>query len=175
MARHIGRRGTSLLFVGLISTVIALSLLSPPRTGRPNLAHLQLAAIAPLRVWAVLWGITAGLCLVQAFARSDRLAFAAATALTLAWGLIHVAGSLTGVNPAGWIGGAVWLGFGGWLTLISTWPEAGPDVSQETGAALAPETGPAVPPGTGTALSPETGPAVPPETGTALSEPHREP
>ncbi|MFG1942205.1 hypothetical protein [Nonomuraea sp. NPDC048826] len=135
LARRVGRRGTSLLFVGLVSAVIAWSLVSPPRLGRPNLAHAQLAAIAPLRVWAVLWAITAGICLVQAFFRSDRVAFAAATALTLAWGLIYLAGALTGVNPAGWIGGAVWLGFGGWLTLISTWPETGPAPTEPHGEA----------------------------------------
>ncbi|WP_336212265.1 hypothetical protein [Nonomuraea sp. LPB2021202275-12-8] len=112
------------MFVGLVAAVITLSLIHPPPEIRANPGYLQLISIAPLEVWAVLWGFTGGLCLVQAFFRSDRVAFAVTTALMYSWGLIHFAGSLTGVNPRGWVSGAVWLGFGGWLTLISTWPEA---------------------------------------------------
>jgi len=124
IARRIGRRGTSLLFVGLVAAVIAVSLIYPPPEVRANPGYIQLASIAPLSLWAALWAVVSVLCLTQAFVRSDRIAFAAATALVLSWGLISVAGALTGVNPRGWVAGAVWLGFGGWLTLISTWPEA---------------------------------------------------
>jgi PAS domain S-box-containing protein len=56
--------------------------------------------------------------------RSDRIAFAAATALLVLYGLVHLISTFSGDNPRGWVGGAVWLAFGGWIALIATWPEA---------------------------------------------------
>lgn len=122
--RRIGRRGASLMFVGLVCLVIAASLAFPPEEVRANSGYLMLTVFLPLGVWAAIWGITGLVCLAQAFVRSDRVAFSLATALMCAWGAIYIFGSFSGVNPRGWVSGGVWLGFGGWLTLISTWPES---------------------------------------------------
>ncbi|MCG5214533.1 hypothetical protein [Streptosporangium sp. KLBMP 9127] len=123
LAHRIGRRGASLLFVALVSTVVALSLMSPPREVLATAGYLVLDAILPLRVWAAIWLLTAVLCVGQAFVRSDRIAFACASAMMVAWSLIYIVGAFTGVNPRGWVLGGVWLAFGAWLTLISTWAE----------------------------------------------------
>ncbi|MET7333354.1 PAS domain S-box protein [Nonomuraea sp. NPDC005650] len=121
--RRVGRRGASLAFVGLLSLAIAASLAFAPASQRATASYAALAAIAPLDVWALLWLATGLLCLVQMFLRSDRMAFAAATALVLLYGLVFLVSTFTGDNPRGWVGGAVWLAFGGWITLIATWPE----------------------------------------------------
>lgn len=121
---RIGRRGASLLFVGLVSLVVAASLATPPAETLANPGYLLLASFLPLDIWAIVWAIAGIVCLTQAFARSDRVAFSLATAIMCTWGAIYVFGAISGDNPRGWVLGGVWLGFGGWLTLISTWPEA---------------------------------------------------
>ncbi|MEU6713814.1 PAS domain S-box protein [Nonomuraea sp. NPDC046802] len=122
--RRVGRRGASLAFVGLLSLVIAASLAFAPTTQRAAPSYAILARVAPLTVWALAWLMLGLLCLVQTFMRSDRIAFAAATALLILYGLIYLASSITGDNPRGWVSGAVWLAFGGWIAVIATWPEA---------------------------------------------------
>lgn len=121
--RRVGRRGASLGFVGLLCLAVAGSLLFAPPGLAATPAYTVLTVIAPLPVWALAWYATGALCLLQMFARSDRVAFAAATALLLLYGLIHLISTFTGDNPLGWVGGAVWLAFGGWIALIATWPE----------------------------------------------------
>ncbi|WP_171074167.1 PAS domain S-box protein [Nonomuraea basaltis] len=122
--RRIGRRGASLAFVGLLSLAIAASLAFAPPDQRTTPGYAMLASVAPLAVWASAWCLIGGLCLVQTFMRSDRVAFAAASALLLLYGLVYLVSTFTGDNPRGWVGGAVWLAFGGWIALIATWPEA---------------------------------------------------
>ncbi|HUR08440.1 MAG TPA: PAS domain S-box protein [Nonomuraea sp.] len=124
MLRRIGRRGASLAFVGLLSLAIGASLAYVPADQRVTPGYAMLASIAPLGVWALVWCATGALCLVQMFMRSDRVAFAVATALLMLYGLVYLFSTFTGVNPRGWVGGAVWLAFGGWIALIATWPEA---------------------------------------------------
>ncbi|GAA4934479.1 PAS domain S-box-containing protein [Nonomuraea thailandensis] len=121
---RIGRRGASLAFVGLLCLAIAASLAFPPAGQAATPSYAVLAAIAPLDAWALAWAATGALCLVQMFLRSDRVAFAAATALLLLYGLVYLISTFTGDNPRGWVGAAVWLAFGGWIALIATWPEA---------------------------------------------------
>ncbi|HEX4812078.1 MAG TPA: hypothetical protein VFV66_04940, partial [Nonomuraea sp.] len=118
VSRRVGRRGASLAFVGLLSLVVAASLAFPPPGPR------NLPGLVPPVVWAGAWCVVGVLCLTQAFVRSDRVAFAAATALLLLYGLIHLVSFVTGDNPRGWVAGGVWLAFGGWIALIATWPEA---------------------------------------------------
>lgn len=122
--RRIGRRGASLAFVGLLSLAIAASLAFAPADQRAAPGYAMLASFAPLTVWAAAWCVIGALCLVQTFMRSDRVAFAAATALLVLYGLVYLVSTFTGDNPRGWVGGAVWLAFGGWIALIATWPEA---------------------------------------------------
>ncbi|MFC4111600.1 PAS domain S-box protein [Nonomuraea zeae] len=121
---RVGRRGASLAFVGLLSLAISASLVLATPEQRAAPGYAVLASVAPLTAWAMVWCATGLLCLFQAFMRSDRIAFAAATALLLLYGLLYLVSTFTGANPRGWVGGAVWLAFGGWIALIATWPEA---------------------------------------------------
>lgn len=123
LAIRVGRRGASLLFVGGLSLIIALSLLRVPPELRSQPAYQVLANIMPLPWWGVLWALACVLCLVQAFMRSDRMAFALASWLMFAYGIAYGIGSVTGDNPRGWVGAGVWVAFGCWITLISTWQE----------------------------------------------------
>lgn len=132
--RRIGRRGASLAFVGLVCQAVAASLAFPPGVPHSTPHYAVLHSIAPLGVWALAWSVTGTLCLVQMFLRSDRVAFAMATALLLLYGLVYLLSTFTGDNPRGWVGAAVWLAFGGWIALIATWPEAVP-VDRATGGA----------------------------------------
>lgn len=120
---HIGRRGASLLFVGGLSLIIAASLLIAPPEVRSQPAYQALGAIMPLSWWGVVWLISGILSWVQAFMRSDRIAFALAAWLMFAYGLAYAVGSITGNNPRGWVGAGVWIAFGCWISLISTWQE----------------------------------------------------
>lgn len=123
LGRRIGRRGASLLFVGLLAEMVALSLLHTPPDVRAQPGYRVLAGILPLPVWGVAWAICGALCLWQAFAKSDRVAFAVASALMVAYGIAYLIGALTGANPRGWVGASLFFAFGAWLSLISTWPE----------------------------------------------------
>jgi hypothetical protein len=51
----------------------------------------------------------------------DRIAFALTTAMWWLYGLAHITGVFTGINPRGWVGGLLWIAFGGWVNLIATW------------------------------------------------------
>lgn len=115
----IGRRGASLLFVGMLAFVLAASLWFAPVAP----TYRVLSDLAPLWLWASAWTLSGAVCWVQAFVRQDRVAFALSTAMWWAYGLAYFVGSFSGANPRGWVGGAIWVLFGAWINLIATWPE----------------------------------------------------
>ncbi|MFI6883355.1 hypothetical protein [Streptosporangium canum] len=123
LIHRIGRRGASLLFLALLDVVYALSLLgAPPETrASPGIAFLML--LLPLPVWAAVWGAVGALCLVQAFLRTDRMAFAAASLLKVAWGTVYLLGWALGDVPRGYVTATIWLGFAAWVAIISGWRE----------------------------------------------------
>lgn len=125
--RRIGHRGTALLFFAAVDVVYAVSLMSatPGMLASPTYAFL--AQLLPIPVWAGVWLGVGLLCLVQACLRSDRLAFAAASFLKVAWGLTHLIGWIVVDLPRGYLAAAIWLAFAGFVQVISTWPEPGGD------------------------------------------------
>lgn len=116
--RRVGRRGVVLGFLALLDLLYPIGL-----AGQPPAARAGYELIAPWQVWAALWAATGLLCLAQAFARRDRIAFTAAVAIKVAWGSTSAAGWVVGVNPRGWLAAAVWLAFAGLIAVISTWSE----------------------------------------------------
>jgi hypothetical protein len=122
---RVGRRGASLLFLALLDLVYSVSLFALPAESRANPTFLFLIRLMPIWVWAAIWGAVGVACLVQAFMYSDRIAFAAASALKICFGLVYLLGFAVGEVPRGYVSAGIWLAFGGWVMIISTWPEAG--------------------------------------------------
>ncbi len=121
--RHVGRRGEFLLFLVLLDFLYGLSLLRPAQEARRSPSTGFLMEVMPLPWWALLWLSVGGLCLVGAFARADRFAFAAAAALKVLWGVMFLLGWLTGVIERGWVAAVIWLVFAGWVFRLASWPE----------------------------------------------------
>lgn len=119
----IGRRGVSLLFFALLSTVYAIFLLLPPENGEFPPTMIFMRQFAPLWAWAILWGISALICWINAFRRNDRLGFAAASATYLLWALLQFGMQVTQVSSRAYVGAVIWLCLAGWVAIISTWPE----------------------------------------------------
>lgn len=134
-AHRVGRRGFSLLFLGLLDVLYAQSLWSQPPEVRNTPGPQFVGTVVPLSTWAVIWAMVGLVCLVQAFMRMDRVAFAAASALMLTWGLLNVAGWSVGEVPRGWVAGSIWVAFGAWITIIATWPETTEVIRRVNGVA----------------------------------------
>jgi hypothetical protein len=116
--RRVGRRGVTLLFLALLDLLYPISLASQPAGSRTSFE-----VVAPWQVWAALWVLTGLLCAGQAFARKDRVAFAAAVAMKISWGSVALIGWVAGVAPRGWLSGLIWLTFAGFVAVVSTWTE----------------------------------------------------
>lgn len=121
ISRQIGRRGCALLFFSLLDLVYATSLAADPPTANGT-GHF-LASMLPLPVWAILWGSVGILCAVQAFMRSDRAAFAAASLIKVVWGIIALIGWLIGEVDRGYVSAVIWLALAAFVHVIAGWPE----------------------------------------------------
>jgi hypothetical protein len=116
---RVGRRGSYLLFLALLDLVYGWSLIS---IANPLLNHIDLG-LSPL-TWGIMWAVTGLVCLIEAFATLDRLAFTMAVLLKFLWGTTMILSWwLTATNPYGWIGGTVFLAFAAATAVISFWPE----------------------------------------------------
>lgn len=126
MAHRIGRRGATLLFLGLLDLLVALNLATPTaiQLRTPTYAYLQ--QIMPIQAWASIWAAVGLICLAgmfappdgQGFARTDAPAFTAAVAIKIMWGILTAAMWLDGRLPHGYQASGIWLAFGG---LIAVW------------------------------------------------------
>lgn len=123
LARRIGRRGASLLFLALLDLVYSASLLAVPPETRSAGSYAFLARMLPLPAWAAIWGAVGLVCLVQAFARTDVIAFGAASLLKVLWATVYLIGWALGDIPRGWLASVIWYGFAVWLAIISGWRE----------------------------------------------------
>lgn len=121
---RIGRRGAALMFFALLDAVYALSLLLlTPAQINGSETYRFLNSLMPIGGWAASWAAVGVLCAVQALRRSDRAAFAAASALKVVWGLVQLLGWLTGDVSRGYVAASVWLAFAGFVQLIAGWAE----------------------------------------------------
>lgn len=120
---RVGRRGVSLLFVGSLAMVLAASLIWIPPEMADSPSYRVLATLAPLSVWAAAWMAAWLISWVQAFMTQDRIAFAVTSAMWWLYGIAYIVGVFDGINPRGWVGGLIWLAFGAWINLISSWDE----------------------------------------------------
>lgn len=123
LGRRIGRRGYSLLVLGIFVELYALSI--PAATTTHTATAAWLARVLPLWAWALLWAATGLILIAGAFLRHDQFAFAAATMLMTIWALTYLIGWAFHDVYRGWVSAAVWALFASWVLIIATWPEAG--------------------------------------------------
>jgi len=120
---RIGRRGVALLFFALLDLVYCYSLLFPDSPSQRSASVRYLAAVAPLWLWAILWGVAGVLCLFYAFRLNDRIGFAAAICVKTMWGILMMSAAAIGHVDRAYISGTIWLCMAGWLGVIASWPE----------------------------------------------------
>lgn len=119
---RIGRRGASLAFFALVDLIYAYALAwAPLQTAQGSYAFL--GTILPLWAWAVPWAVVGVLCAFQAVSAEDRVAFAAASALSVGWSVLHLTGWMVGAIPRGFVTAAVWAGFAAFVQVIAGWAE----------------------------------------------------
>lgn len=116
---RVGRRGACLLFFALLDFVYAASLSTAPASD----TYLFLDSLMPLSWWATIWAAVGWTCAIQAFLPSDRIAFAAASALKIVWGLAQLIGWGFDAIPRGYVAATIWLAFAAFVQVISGWPE----------------------------------------------------
>jgi hypothetical protein len=122
--RRVGRRGLSLLFFGTLDLIYAFSLINPDRESRHGAFLTAIAGVAPLWVWATLWGTTGLICLWYACQRRDRVGFTAAIFLKVTWAMTCMSAWLFGGAERGYVAAAIWAAAAGFVWVIATWPEA---------------------------------------------------
>ena len=118
--RHrVGRRGACLLFFALLDLVYAASLVHAPASD----TYRFLNSLMPLTGWAAVWALVGAACAIQAFMLTDRIAFAAASALKVVWGLAQMIGWMFDAIPRGWVAATIWLAFAAFVQVIAGWQE----------------------------------------------------
>lgn len=126
LKKRIGRRGATLIFLGILDLLFGYSLISAP------ISQIQTVNfILPVQAWAAIWTVTGAVSLVQAFKFVDRIAFALASTVMIAWGLIYFANTITNHIVRGWVSTVIWISFGCFIFIVSSWPEA-PDLHMTT-------------------------------------------
>lgn len=119
LRQRVGRRGACLLFFALLDAIVAASLTSAPASA----TYQFLGQLMPLPWWAAIWVLVGVTCAVQAFMVTDRVAFAAASALKVVWGLAQLIGWVFDAIPRGYVAAAIWLAFAAFVQVIAGWQE----------------------------------------------------
>jgi hypothetical protein len=118
---RVGRRGYSLLVLGVFDELYSLSL--PDATKTHTATSRWLASVLPLASWAVLWA-SAGMILIGgAFMRRDQVPFALAAAFMVMWSLVYLIGWIFHDVYRGWVAALVWAMVASWVLVVATWPE----------------------------------------------------
>lgn len=124
LQRTLGRRGATLLTLAAVDLVIGGLLLNPDlRAQTVRVPSYQLIAHVPLPVWGGAWVGVGMVCGVQAWRRSDRLAFALAIMIKLLWGGLILGAWLWKGATLAWTGAIVWFALAAWVAISSGWPE----------------------------------------------------
>lgn len=121
--RHVGRRGSALLFFAFLDFVYSFSLWAPPVDAKKTASLKFIASVLPLPVWATLWAIAAVLCLIDAFRKKDKIGFAAAITIKVLWGWLFIIGGVAAHLERAYVSATVWLCLAAWVAIISGWPE----------------------------------------------------
>ena len=123
LLHRIGRRGGFLLFLALLDIIYAYGLITPTARSAQNPTTLFLESVAPIPVWAGLWGTVGTLCLFYAFRQQDFPGYFAAMFLKALWAATFLLGWAFAGVERGYLSFAIWGAFAGVLALISGWRE----------------------------------------------------
>ncbi len=123
---RVGRRGAALMFFALADLVFAYAMIAlTPRELAASPVYRFASTLMPLGVWSSAWALVGVVCVIQAFQRTDRIAFGLASLIKVAWGAVQLAGWVIGDVPRGYVGATVWLAFAGFVQVIAGWRENG--------------------------------------------------
>lgn len=126
LRRRVGRRGSALLFFGVLDLVYAWGLAWPDPQSRATPSLMFVNTVLPLAAWAVLWGFVGLACVYHAFHRYDAFGFRCAIGIKMIWGGVSFIGwALAGV-PRGYVTAAIWYGLAGLVWIIAGWREPEP-------------------------------------------------
>jgi heme exporter protein D len=120
-ASNVGHRGAFLLFLGLLDFCYGGSLAYVWL--HPGLRNFVAGLWPPVGVWAIAWMVTGLTCVLGAFAVRDRIAFALAAALKIAWAGVSAYSWIDQHLLLGWVAVVIWLSFGITVLIISGWPD----------------------------------------------------
>jgi len=122
LGRRIGRRGSFLLFLALLDTLFGWSVYIDPIP-----VSKVYDTVIPVRVWGVIWFLVGAICLIQAFARVDRIGFTSAVSLKIGWAsMILYSWVIHPIVPREWAAAVIWYAFAGVTAIVSYWPEHRP-------------------------------------------------
>ncbi|WP_045740857.1 hypothetical protein [Actinoplanes rectilineatus] len=117
LSERIGRRGAALIFFFVLDAVYCYGLLTATR---PMVAFYEyMGSVLPLVAWAAVWGAVGTVCLIYAFRTYDTVAFMAAVALKVAWGLLALFGWIAGQVDRGYVSAVIWLAFAAFVYLVA--------------------------------------------------------
>lgn len=124
LSRTVGRRGATLLTLAVVDLVIGGLLINPDLHDQTvRVPSYQLIAHVPLQVWGAVWIAVGLVCGVQAWMRTDRLAFGLAIMIKLLWGGLILGAWLWKGAPLAWAGAVVWYALAAWVAISAGWPE----------------------------------------------------
>jgi hypothetical protein len=121
--RRLGRRGAALGWFATLDLAFAQSLADPVQQAQLRAApSYRVILYLDLRIWAAAWLIVGVLCLIQAWMTDDRWAFASQMSLLWIWAAFTLA-AIGPQAPRAIIGAVIWATFGGFVLILSGWPE----------------------------------------------------
>lgn len=120
---RLGYRGAFLLFLAVIDLIYGWFLINPTPESTHTTQFVWRSHIMPTQAWGAVW-VTVGVALlVSAFMRQDRIGYALAIALKIAWAFVAAAAGLSGHVQGSWTTVAIWGGFAALTVLESGRPE----------------------------------------------------
>lgn len=117
VGRHVGHRGAVLAFLMVLDILYGYSL---------NVAPGPLAGVNlgfSIHSWSLIWFAVGVLLATGISARRDKVHFAIAATLKMAWAMVFLRAWLFDGYARGWVTFIIWAGFACLMLIISSWPE----------------------------------------------------
>lgn len=115
---RLGHRGAFLLFLAILDFLYGYSIITEPV---PGLGSYD--TFLPVPAWGWIWVGVGVICLLRAPFARDRVAYASAAGLKVAWAGLFAHLWLIQDFPRGWVSVVIWLCFAATVLIISSWPE----------------------------------------------------